>query len=82
MAAGNWTRKAAEELCTKLMITDANPALKSCFNLTRTFSEIQNLTHHYSSISYELETCITDILVSLFRVDDLSRFSDSRIVNF
>ena len=66
--AGNWTRQQAEELCRKVMEIDADLALKSCFNVTQTFSEIRQLQPHYSSNSYELETCITDVLVSLFRM--------------
>jgi len=66
--AGNWTRQAAKALCRKVMVTDADPALKSCFNVTQTFSEIHPLTPHYSSDPYELETCITDVMVSRFRL--------------
>lgn len=66
VVAGNWTRNAAETLCRKVMLIDADPALKLCFNVTQTFSEIHSLTPHYSSNTYELETCIADIMVSLF----------------
>jgi len=74
--AGKWTRQDAEALCRKLMETDADLALKSCFNITQTFSEIRPLQPHYSSNYYELETCITDVLVSLFRI--LSYFRDAQ----
>jgi len=50
------------------METDADLALKSCFNVTQTFSEIISPEPHYSNNSYELETCITDILVSVSRL--------------
>jgi len=67
-SAGNWTRREAEALCRKVMETDADLALKSCFNVTQTFSEIISPEPHYSNNSYELETCITDILVSVSRL--------------
>lgn len=64
--AGNWTRQQAEALCRKVMLTDADLALKTCFNVTQTFSEINPLEpHSASNNNYELETCITDVLVSL-----------------
>ena len=65
--AGNWTREEAEALCRKVMLTDADLALKSCFNVTQTFTEIHPLEPHYLSNNYELEICITDVLVSFYR---------------
>ena len=61
--AGNWTRQEAEDLCRKVMFTDADLALKTCFNITQTFSEIDSLVPHHTGNNFELETCITDILV-------------------
>jgi len=64
--AGNWSRLEAEELCRKVMLTEADSALKWCFNVTQTFNEIYPPKPHYLNGSFELETCITDVLVSSF----------------
>ena len=67
--ASNWTTQEAEALCRKVMFTDADLALKTCFNISQTFSEIDPLVPHYAgNNNFELETCITDILVRFFPV--------------
>ena len=62
VVSGNWSQEKAEALCRKVMVSDADLALKACFNVTQAFNEILTPEHHYSS-SNELEDCVTDILV-------------------